>query len=203
MALKFLFSASVLLASVGLASAAPVGFDLAISGNAALSVQESYSLKNTSTSALLNSITINLEGTGFGYDCVTALSGPSGTVSGTGDNDCGGTGNPDNTSFTISYSGFDPLETAMWTADLDPNSAPNDWRVVLANASVSVLFSDGQVLKGDFLPLASDLITDSTQFSFSMSSAAVPLPAALPLLAGAIGGLSLLGWRKKSLASHL
>lgn len=179
-------------AGASAASAAPVGFDLTISGDATMAVRESYALTNNSVSAFITSITIGITGGSHGFDCVFDLSSGNGASNGT-DGDCFN-GNLFPT-FTISYSDFDPSEQSTWTADIDPNSSPDDWRLVLANGTVDVAFSDGQTLSGVFAPLVSGQITDTTLFSFSMST--IPVPAALPLLAGGIGSFAFFGWRRK------
>jgi len=56
-------------------------------------------------------------------------------------------------------------------------------------------------LDPDWLRIGTDIVDGTTpptfNFSFSLEGNVVPLPAALPLFATGIGGLGLLGWRRK------
>jgi hypothetical protein len=65
--------------------------------------------------------------------------------------------------------------------------------VVISNTETRTGFYDGE-----FPNPASFIVTDALDaVDFNVVSAIAPLPTALPLFATGLGGLGLLGWRRK------
>jgi hypothetical protein len=194
---------TIVLAAASLpASAATVGYSITIGTGGALNGTFDYpaftltNLSDPGTS--ISSINFTIGDPTFNFDRVTNSIAPAGgtMVRTIGDNANGG---PRTDLFAFDFSGFDAGDFATWRAEIDPDSfnAARDFRsvffnnggIVVPNSLVSVLFSDGFMLD---LTLVDTGSASSYTFSASHETvSAVPIPATLPLLAGAFGLLGL------------
>lgn len=98
----------------------------------------------------------------------------------------------------FSFSGTDAaLETTFWTG---PNGAPLTSLTGLKTSAAALIASFGGTSPQAFGTLdyhpGSDDSTNGTA-AFSIDVASTPLPATLPLIASALGGLGFVGWRRK------
>lgn len=202
--LRKLASSIVALAIMGMAGAANasiISFDLSISGDPQMATRENYSLTNTS-SALITAISLTIGSAGHTYDCVADPVAPLGgtflVVS--PDTNCSDPlGSGQSSSFQITFTSFDPGDSAMWTADIDPNSGPNDWREVLANSLVSVTFDDGGMVRDLAGRFGAGPITSTETFNFLLpqSMSSVPEPSAFMAFVIGLAGLGVLSRRRK------
>ncbi len=190
------------------AHAATVGFSLVFSGN---TNTPNLSLTNDSSTAVLTQFTLSIGDTGFNFDLVgnLACGGCTATLNDPDGNDSGGLRTD---LMKLSFSGFDPGETASWRTDIDQDTANTieDYSVVLFNNMIApnsiatATFNDGNVL-AFVLPDGSPDEEGDFVFSPSKVVSAVPLPGALPLLAGGLGLMGLFGWRRRrktAVAAH-
>ena len=196
-------AAALMLAS-GTASAATTGFTLVISGND--QNIPTLSLTNISTTAMLTEFSMTIGDTSRNFDqiyTITAPAGGSATLIGgsssqSGNNSASGRTN----AFSINFSGFDPSEFARWDVDvdIDNDNTVEDYRSVFfnngtaQNSLVSALFSDGRTVDLTLPDGANDL--SSYTFTAATQVSAVPVPAALPLLATALGALGFASRRR-------
>lgn len=174
----------------GAAQASTVGFDLTISGNTA---NPTISVTNTSTTAEIVGMDMFIGDTDLNFDFVVVAqaSDPVGatgfdTVNGAGQNDI----------MTFAFSNFDAGETFRYSVDIDFDTTTNipNYRFVLdPGGYFDVTFSTGETLR---LTFDDDFAVNQTSYSFSVTSAVVPLPASLPFLLAGLGGLALLRRRK-------
>ena len=121
----------------------------------------------------------------------------------------------------VSFSFSDGVQTITKTSanfyaiDLGTNATgvPNAWAIVLSGTSVNRIVSDfsctpscstygSPVLSFTDLGYISQSpndygLTTSTEGVWTVTTSGTPLPAALPLFAGGLGAMGLLGWRRK------
>lgn len=193
---RFSLAAAVFAAAIGPAAASTVGFSLKVSTAGALGGtfdKPGFTLTNLSDAGLtLLSINFTIGDPAYNFDAVNAIAAPAGgaMLLTTGDTVNGGARTD---SFSYSFTSFDPSEFATWTAELDPDSTNGvvDFRTIffnnggagVPNSVATVLFSDTRSLQ---VTLAATPGQASYTFSASQEDLAdVPLPATLPLLAGA------------------
>lgn len=176
------------------ANATAIGYSLTISGNVNV---PTYTLTNTSITALITSFSFTVGHSGRNFDYVQAIVAPAGGTANliVGDTSNGGTRT---TSFQIDYTGFDPSEFASNNTDVDTGNVALDYRNTFfnngsePNSVISVDFSTGQTLS----QTVADQQTGQSSYTFTQRASVVPVPAALPLMAGAIGVLGFAGWRR-------
>jgi hypothetical protein len=191
--------AAIAVLSAGAASAATTGFDLTISHHSNGPV---FRVTNTSVSALLTRFTFTVgDADTYNFDRLFFTNpnslGDGGSQTSVGiDTDVNGGLRAD--LIDVRFTGFDPGEFSKWETDLDRDpdrNVPADYRVIFGNngdAPNSVgtaFFDDGSIATVGF--------PDVNQYDYAFSAmgvspalaatAAVPLPAGLPLLAGAMG----------------
>ena len=190
--------AATLMLSGGAASAATTGFTLAISGNFNT---PTLTLTNISTTALLTEFSMTIGNTSRNFDYVFNINAPTvdSITQTAGDNANNGARTDD---FAFAFTGFGPGESANWQVDVDTDNANTtlDYRTVFfnngaaANSVISALFSDGRTVA---LTLPDGSNDPSYTFTAATQVSAVPVPAALPLLATALGALGLASRRRK------
>lgn len=196
--MKRILTAAIAAAAVMVASnssqAALIGYTLVIDGNVNV---PTYTLTNDSAAAQITSFSFTVGHSGRNFDYVQAITAPAG---GTANLIIGDTANSGarTTSFQIDYTGFDPGEFASNNTDVDIGNITLDYRNTFfnngaePNSVITVDFSDGQTLS----QTVADQTAGQSSYTFSQSANPVPVPAALPLLAGAVGLLGAAGWRK-------
>jgi hypothetical protein len=185
------------------AVAATVGFSLRISTTLTPTGSfdaPGFTLTNLSDPGLrISSMLFTIGNPAFNFDSVSLLGAPAGgtAILGPGDTANGGARTD---SFGIAFTSFDPNEVAIWRVEIDRDSlnSTTNFRTVffnngalVADSIVSVLFSDKRTLE---MTLGGSTTAANYTFSGFEESAVIPLPAALPLLAGALG---LLGFMRR------
>lgn len=201
--------AATLAAGVAMAGAAHAvtGYTLVLGGNTDNNIPD-FVLTNDSDTALITDFNVTIGNTAFNFDNLTIISSPAGGSStvNTGSTANGGSSPIGRTDvFDVSFSSFDPGDSATFTNDIDPDDSNTvvDFRDVFfnngvaPNSVITVSFSDTTVLSLT-MPDAGDLAS----YTFTQSDAigAVPVPAALPLMAAGVGVFGLMGWRRKRTA---
>lgn len=179
---------------------ATVGFDLTISGDDNV---PTFNLTNTSTAADLTSFAFTIGDTSRNFDEIYTITTSAGTSSLTfGSTNQSGARTD---SFEISFTGLGVSQTACWDVDVDidsSNTVENFASVFFNNGAapnsvVTVGFSTGNII--DFT-----LPDGVAPYSYSQSSdtSVVPVPPAMPLLAGGLGVMGLMGWRRRKNADR-
>jgi len=185
------------------AMAATQGFSLKVSTAGALGGTfdaPGFTLTNLSDPGLnISSILFSIGNTAYNFDSVTQLGAPvGGTATRTVGDAANGGARTD--TFSIAFTSFDPSEVATWRAEIDPDSFNQvaDFRKVffnnggstISNSVATVMFSNARTLE---VTLSGSLTgTTYTFFASEESLTAIPVPATLPLLAGALGLLGLI-----------
>ncbi len=195
--IKQLFLAAGLIAAASGASAA-TSFNLTVSGSTNV---PTFTLSNTSTSALLETFSISIGLVARNFDFINNVTDPAGGTSTVtiGDGVDGGTRFD---VLALSFVGFDPSESMSFGADIDQDNANTvrDYRFTLfnngtgPNSELTATFSDGTSLSF-FMP---DQTPGLSSYSFDVNAAApaIPLPAGLPLFAAGLGALAVMRKRK-------
>ena len=198
---NILAAAGMIMASSAPALAATVGFGLTLSGDPNI---PTFTLTNTSTAADLTSFAFTIGDTSRNFDQIYTVNTPAGST-GTltfGDASQGGVRTD---SFTISFTGLGVSQIANWRVDVDLDNLDTveNFSTVffdngtLPNSVVTVGFSTGDFI--DFtLPDGSSLYS----YSASKPVDVIPVPAALPLLAGGLGLMGLMSWRRRPVNSR-
>lgn len=197
---SILAAAGVTVVAGAPAFGATVGFDLTISGDDNV---PTFNLTNTSTAADLTSFAFTIGDTSRNFDEIYTITTSAGTSSLTfGSTNQSGARTD---SFEISFTGLGVSQTASWDVDVDrdsSNTVENFASVFFNNGAapnsvVTVGFSTGDII--DFT-----LPDGGAPYSYSQSSdtSVVPVPAAMPLLAGGLGVMGLMGWRRRKNADR-
>ena len=197
-------AAALMLAS-GTASAATTGFRLVISGND--QNIPTLTLTNISTTALLTQFSMTIGDTSRNFDEIYTITAPAGgsatLTAGSSSQSANNSATGRTNTFSVNFSGFDPSEFARWDVDIDIDNQNTfeDYRRVFfnngtaPNSLVSALFSDGRTVDLTLPDRANNL--SSYRFTAATQVSAVPVPAALPLLATALGALGFASRRRK------
>lgn len=199
--MRMIFGLAIgLVLSSGVAQAASTGFTLLISGNANV---PTFSLTNDSVSATLTKFTFTIGRSDRNFDSVDlAANQPAGGSAVANGIDANTSGGLRTDVIDIDFTGFDPGESVSWTSDIDQDPTSNvtrDFRNTFFNngafdnSVAMAMFSNGES--------ASLTLPDTTSGPYSYSamgaaSAAVPVPAALPLMVSALGLASLVARRR-------
>jgi hypothetical protein len=199
-------AAACLFALVGPAAAATAGFSLTVNTGTSADAPL-FTLVNLSDSGLtLNAFAFTIGDTAYNFDAVTAMTAPAGgAITLTAGDTVNGGARSDAIAF--GFTGFDSGEIVGWKAeiDLDTGNSVADHRAVFFNNGAVVPNSIGTALFSDGRSLAVSLAGDPGQTRYIFSALAddalstVPVPAAMPLLAGALGLLGVLHLRKNRL----
>lgn len=176
-----------------------LGFDLSFAGNTNV---PTFTLVNTSDAGNeLVQFTFTIGNTTRHFDFVSPLSNPAGGTSTLNTPDTVNDGVRSDT-ISINFTGFDAGESISFAADIDVDPTSNvvqDFR--------NVFFNNGSALNsvatafyavGESVSFTLPDNPQSLQFSASTTINAVPLPAALPMLAAGLVGLGLLARRRKN-----
>lgn len=189
---KFLMAASLATAATSVSAA--TSFNLTISGNPNVPV---FTLTNTSSAAQLETFSVSIGLLSRNFDYILALTDPGGGSSTVTAGD--GVNNGTRVDVLgLSYTDFDPGETASFEADVDSDTGNQnvtlDYRNTLfnngtgPNSELTATFSDATTL--------SFTIPDQTaglnSYSFDVSAAPIPLPAGLPLLVAGLGAFAVM-----------
>lgn len=207
MTFKSILAATGLVLVAGVpAYGATVGFELTISpqiGGSQGNNVPTLELTNTSTAADLTSFAMTIGDTTRNFDEIYTITTSAGSSSLTfGDTVQSGTRTD---SFEISFTGLGVSQTATWDVDVDidsSNTIENFATVFFNNGTapnsiVTVGFSTG-----DFIDFT--LPDGNSPYSYSQSAetSVIPVPAALPLMAGGLGVIGLMGWRRRKAADE-
>lgn len=200
---RFSILTAVLALGAGSATAATTGFNLELSGKANA---PHMTLTNTSTSATLDWFSFTIGDTTYNYDAVYDIVGPAGGAVNidTGDQRTRGSGRFDQ--IDLSFTGFDAGESAIWRVDVDlddVDSKEQFWSVLFNNGSaLNAVFTAGFSDQSVLSVTAPDAQPGPDTYTFAANAnariGAVPLPAGLPMLAGALGIFGLMRRRARS-----
>lgn len=183
------------------ANATVIGLDLVIGGN---TNTPTFLVTNTSDMFDLTDFTFTIGDTSRNFDFIfEEVSHPGGSFT---------LSSPDNINeglrsdlIDITFTDFNPGETSEFGTDIDlglDNSFENYRTVFLNNGALpnsiaTALFSNGSSLALELPDVDIQLGMRFLTFSASQNVSAVPLPAALPMMASVIGLFGFLGWRRR------
>ncbi|MGG7566007.1 VPLPA-CTERM sorting domain-containing protein [Rhodovulum sp. DZ06] len=205
-------AAAAVIAGASAAQAAQTAFSLQVSGSSAVGANFNVprlTVTNLSDNgALLNAFSLTIGDTAFNFDYAQSLTAPAGGASTivTGDLANGGA-RTDLLSFT--FTSFDGGDFVTWLSDIDSDAgnSTEDFRTVMfnnggagiPNAQATATFSNGITLQGSF---GSGLGTQTTYTLTQIQTedtelSDVPVPAALPLMAVALGAMGVAASRRK------
>lgn len=194
--------------AAGTASATTIGFDFKVSGDIDT---PTFSVTNTSASANLVFMSLDIGDIAYNFDDVQGLTGPTGGFSTLvlGDTVNDGAGAD---LIAFSFANFNPGNSVSWSSDidLDGGNSDTDFRNVLFNngaqnnALFVAFFDSGDALRIELpdLPAVTtnygySATLDTTTGDVEITIAPVPLPAGLPLLGAGLLAFGALRSRRK------